>query len=98
MTDAKEPYLSLIFPEASGYKNLLSTPRFNPETSAVHIEGLILLRYMGMYGTPQRGRGQEACNATCSDIGVIVPTFWGQKSCLLNMKAATVFRMLVITY
>jgi len=53
-------------------------PRFNPETSAVHIEGLTLLHYIGVYGAPQTGRGQQACNATCCDTGVIVLTSWGQ--------------------
>jgi len=36
---------------------LLSKPRFNPETSAVHIEGLTLLHYLGIYGTPQGWMG-----------------------------------------
>lgn len=79
-------------------KKMLSKPRFNPETSSVHIEGLTLLHYIGIYGTPQWWRGQEACNATCCGTGVIVPNFLGQKSCFLNTKAATVSKMLAITY
>ena len=59
-------------------KKLLSKPRFNPETSAVHIEGLILFHYIGIHFTSQRWSGQEACNAHCCDTGVFVTTFLGQ--------------------
>jgi hypothetical protein len=48
---------------------------------------------------------KEACNATCCDTGVTLPTFgrWGGggggiKSCLLKKKAETVFKIMAITY
>ena len=71
LTDAKEPYLLLILPEASGIKNSLSKPRFNPETSAVHIEGLTLLHYIRIY----RGADKFLARPTSRYVFLMVRIF-----------------------